>query len=127
MECHLILLSHLTKDTANNNALLQLDLISRILCLCDCAANSSNCGQVGEKAIIVDFRIEKQSLGYAKADIVDKFFEGNSEFHYTGLMAEAVKTPKDVKKYIIKKSLQQWRLLEAIERAKSDIDGVVNM
>ncbi|KAJ3000899.1 hypothetical protein HDV02_002362 [Globomyces sp. JEL0801] len=82
-DCHLVLLSNLTKDTANNNALLQLDLISRILCLHDCATNSSNCGQVGDTAMIVDFRIEKQSWGYIKADILDKFYEGNSEFHYS--------------------------------------------
>jgi hypothetical protein len=103
MDCHLALLSQLTKDTANNNALLQLDLISRILCLSDCATNSSNCGQVDGKAMIVDFRIEKQSLGYAKEDILDKFYEGNSEFHYTGLMEVAMKTPNAVKKDIIKK------------------------
>jgi hypothetical protein len=125
MDCHLALLSQLTKDTANNNALLQLDLISRILCLRDCATNSSNCGQVGEKAMIVDFRIEKQSWGYAKADILDKFYEGNSEFHYTGLMEVAVKTPNAVKKDIMKKSLQDWKLLESIERAELEIDGLV--
>ena len=125
MDCHLVLLSNLTKDTANNNALLQLDLISRILCLRDCATNSSNCGQVGEKAMIVDFIIEKQSWGYAKADVLDKFYEGNSEYHYTGLMEVAVKTPNAVKKDIMKKSLQDWRFLESIERAESDIDGLV--
>jgi len=77
-DCHLVLLSNLTKDTANNNALLQLDLISRILCLRDCATNSSNCGQVGETAMIFDFRIEKQLWSYVKADILEKFYEGNS-------------------------------------------------
>ncbi|KAJ1507951.1 hypothetical protein HMI54_003672 [Coelomomyces lativittatus] len=125
MDCHLVLLSNLTKDTANNNALLQLDLISRILCLCDCATNSSNCGQVDGKAMIVDFRIEKQSLGYVKEDILDKFYEGNSEFHYTGLMEAAVKTPKIVKKDIMEKSLQEWKFLESIERAELEIDGLV--
>ncbi|KAI8891754.1 hypothetical protein BC833DRAFT_613364 [Globomyces pollinis-pini] len=125
MDCHLVLLSNLTKDTADNNSLLQLDLISRILCLRDCATNSSNCGQVDGKAMIVDFRIEKQSLGYAKEDILDKFYEGNSEFHYTGLMEAAVKTANVVKKDIMKKSLQEWKLLESIERAKLEIDGLV--
>jgi len=120
-DCHLVLLSNLTKDTANNNALLQLDLISRILCLRDCATSSSNCGQVGETAMIVDFRIEKQSWGYVKADILDKFYEGNGEFHSSGLMATAVKTPHAVKMDIMKKSLQQWKLLESIEWAESEI------
>ncbi|MCX6116511.1 MAG: hypothetical protein NT027_03145 [Proteobacteria bacterium] len=124
-DCHLVLLSNLTKDTANNNALLQLDLISRILCLRDCATNSSNCGQVGETAMIVDFRIEKQSWGYVKADILDKFYEGNSEFHYSGLMATAVKTPHAVKMDIMKKSLQEWKLFESIEWAESEINGLV--
>jgi hypothetical protein len=124
-DCHLVLLSSLTKDTANNTALLQLDLISRILCLRDCTTNSSNCGQVGEKAMIVDFRIEKQSRGYTKPDILDKFCEGNSEFHYSGLMEAAVKTPNDVKMDIMKKSLQEWKLLENIERAGLEIAGLV--
>ena len=70
--------------------------------------------------MIVDFRIEKLSWGYAKADILDKFYEGNSEFHYTGLMEVAVKTPNAVKKDIMKKSLQDWKLLESIERVKLD-------
>lgn len=126
MDCHLVLLSNLTKDTVNNNALLQLDLISRILCLRDCATNSSNCGQVGEKAMIVDFRIEKQSWGYAKVDILDKFYEGNGEFHYTGLMEVAVQTPNAAKKDVMKKSLQDWNLVESIERTELDIEGLVN-
>jgi hypothetical protein len=104
----------LTKDTANNNALLQLDLISSILCLRDCSANSSNCGQVGEKAMIVDFRIEKQSPGYFIEDILDNFYEGNSEFHYSGLMETALKTTNAVKMDIMKKSLQDWKLLETM-------------
>ena len=124
-ECHLVLLSSLTKDTANNDALLQLDLISRILCLRDCTTNTSNCGQVGDKAMIVDFRIEKQSSGYDKADILDKFKEGNSEFHYCGLMETAVKTPHTVKMDIMKKSLDEWNLLECIERAESEINVLV--
>jgi hypothetical protein len=124
-DCHLVLLSSLTKDTANNTALLQLDLISRILCLRDCATNSSNCGQVGEKAMIVDFRIEKQSHGYAKPGILDKFYEGNSEFNYSGLMAAAVKTPNEVKLDVVKKSLQEWKLLDSIERAELEIDALV--
>jgi hypothetical protein len=124
-DCHLVLLSSLTKDTANNTALLQLDLISRILCLRDCTTNSSNCGQVGEKAMIVDFRIEKQSWGYAKSDILAKFCEGNSEFNYSGLMEAAVKTPNAVKMDIMKKSLQEWKLLESIERAGLEIAALV--
>ena len=76
MDCHLVLLSNLTKDTANNNDLLRLDLISRILCINDCATNSLNCGQVGEKAMIVDFRIEKQSMMLTEAIV----------FYYFGLV-----------------------------------------
>ncbi|KAI3655531.1 hypothetical protein MP638_007192 [Amoeboaphelidium occidentale] len=124
-DCCLTLLSNLTKETVNNTALLQLDLISRILCLRDCTTNSSNCGQVGDKAMIVDFRIEKLSWGYAKPDIVAKFCEGNSEFHYSGLMEAAVKTPKEVKMDIMKKSLQEWKLLESIERVGLEIVELV--
>jgi hypothetical protein len=58
-DCSLLLLSHMTKESANFKALVQLDSISRILCLSDCATNTSNCGQVDGKPMIVDFRIEK--------------------------------------------------------------------
>ena len=88
-DCHLVLLSNLTKDTANNNALLQLDLISRILCLRDCATNSSNCGQVCETAMIVDFRIEKQT----------SWISSTKETVNLIILATAVKTPHAVKLY----------------------------
>jgi hypothetical protein len=80
-DCHITLLSQLTKDTMNTKALVQLDLISRILCLRDCATNSSTCGQVDGKPMIVDFRIEKQSGGYFKSDILNMFYQGNGEFN----------------------------------------------
>lgn len=66
MDCHLVFLSNLTKDKANHNALLLLDLISRILWLRDCATNSSNCGQVDGKAMTVDFLIESNPWGILK-------------------------------------------------------------
>ena len=125
-DCHLVLLSSLTKYTANNTALLQLDLISRILCLRDCATNPSNCGQVGEKAMIVDFRIEKKSWGYAKPDILAELYQENSECHYSGLMEAAIKTPNALKIEIMKKSLLEWKLLESIERAELGISGLVS-
>jgi hypothetical protein len=75
--------------------------------------------------MIVDFRIEKQSWGYTKPDLLAKFCEGNGEFHYSGLMEAAVKTPNAVKMDIIKKSLQEWKLLESIERAELEIAGFV--
>jgi hypothetical protein len=34
-------------------------------------------------------------------------------------------TPNVVKKDIMKKSLQEWKLLESIERAELEIDGLV--
>ena len=91
-DCRLVLLSRLTKESANNKALLQLDLISRILCLRDCATNGSNCGQVDGRPMIVDFRIETQSGGYVKSDILDGFYHGNGEFNYSGLMAKSRKS-----------------------------------
>ena len=125
-DCELVLLSHLTNDTVINKALLQLDLISRILCLRDCATNSSNCGQVKGKAMIVDFRIENQPFGYAKPDILDNFYAGNGEYQYSGLMRAAVlDTPNAEKLVIMKDSLVEWNLLENIERAKMEIDELV--
>jgi hypothetical protein len=98
----------LTKDTMNTKALVQLDLISRIHCLRDCATNSSNCDQVDGMPMIVDFRIEKQSGGYFKSDILYKFYEG---FNYVGMMATAVGIPQEQKSLILRESLQEWKLL----------------
>ena len=120
-DCHLTLLSQLTKDTMNTKALVQLDLISRILCLRDCATNSSNCGQVNDKPMIVDFRIEKQSGGYFKPDILNKFYQGNGEFNYSGLMAEAVGIPQDQKSLFLRNSLQEWNLVEMIDKTASEM------
>ena len=71
--------------------------------------------------MIVDFRIENQA-DYVKQDILNKFYEGNSEFHYTGLMEAAVKTPDVAKLDIMKKSLQDWKLLENIEKVELEVD-----
>ncbi|KAI8913577.1 hypothetical protein EDD86DRAFT_231847 [Gorgonomyces haynaldii] len=124
-DCHLVLLSKLTKDTVSNDALLEMDLVSRILCLRDCTTNPSNCGQVSERAMVVDFRIEKQSHCYAKPDILHKFYDGNSEFEYSGLMAVAVKSPNSVKMEIMKKSLQKWNLLDSIDSAALEVAQLV--
>ena len=120
-DCHLTLLSQLTKETANRKALIQLDLICRILCLCDCTTNSSNCGQVDDKPMIVDFRIEKESSGYFKSGILEKFNEGNGEFNYVGLMASSIKIPKEEKLCILRESLQTWNLLDTIDRTMTDV------
>ena len=104
----------------STKALVQLDLISRILCLRDCTSNRSNCGQVGDKTMIVDFRIENQSCGYVKSDILDKFYEGNGECNYSGLMASAVGIPRERKLSILKESLHMWNLLENMDRAVSE-------
>lgn len=75
--------------------------------------------------MIVDFRIDKRPFGYAKPDILDKFYEGNSEFNYSGLMAAAVKMPNAEKLDIMKTSLQEWQLLDSIESTESEIAGLV--
>jgi hypothetical protein len=120
-DCHLTLLSELTMETAKMKSLVQLDLISRILCLRDCTTNSSNCGQVDGKPMIVDFRIEKQSCGYVKSDILNKFYEGNGEFQYSGLMELSVRIPKEEKLCILRESLQMWNLLESIDKIVSEM------
>ena len=107
-DCHLTLLSQLATETANMKALVQLDLISRILCLGDCVTNSSNCGQVNGKPMIVDFRIEKEYGGYVKSDILNKFYQGNGDFNDSKLMALTVSIPQQEKLCILKESLQMW-------------------
>ena len=75
--------------------------------------------------MIVDFLIETQSRDYFKADILEKFYEGDSEFHFSGLMTTAVKATRAVKMDVMKKSLPEWNLLESIEWAESEINGLV--
>ena len=104
----MILLSKLTPGTANINSLLQLHLVYCILCIRDCTSNPSNCGQVGDKPMIVDFRIKSQSSGYANSDVLDNFYKGGSEYIDGSLMQWAMKASIDVKKDILKKSLQEW-------------------
>ena len=123
-DCGLTLLSKLTRETANTKALVQLDLISRILCLRDCATNSSNCGQVKDKPMIVDFRIDNQR-GYVKPDLLEKFYQGNGEFNYLGWMREAVGIPQEEKLRILKESVQAWNLLENIDIAMSEIEKLI--
>jgi len=119
------LLSHLTLETFDSKALIQLDLVSRILCLRDCTTNGSNCGQVENKPMIIDFHIENQSNGYYKTDILDGFYLGNSEFNYLGLMKTATSLARDEKLEILKQSLKEWNLIQKIDRAKLEIDQLV--
>ena len=109
----------------NTKALVQLDLISRILCLRDCATNSSNCGQVNDEPMIVDFRIEKQSGGYFKSDILNKFYQGNGEFNYSGLMTEAVGIPQEQKSLFLRDSLQEWNLVEMIDNTALEMHPMI--
>ncbi|KAI9353769.1 hypothetical protein BDR26DRAFT_947644 [Obelidium mucronatum] len=120
-DCHLTLLSHLTKDTVNTKALVQLDLISRILCLCDCTTNSSNCGQLNGKPMIVDFCIKHQSGGYFKSDI----YQENTEFNYSELMAEAVGIPQEQRFLIVKGSLEEWNLVEVINETALEMHQMI--
>jgi hypothetical protein len=120
-DCKLVLLSNLTEKSASFKALIQLDLISRILCLRDCATNPSNCGQVDDKPMIVDFRIENQLAGYFKPDILDKFYQGNGEFHYVELMQSAIKIPNQEKFEIMKESLKEWDMEANIDEAVLEV------
>ena len=120
-DCQLTLLSDLTEKTANMKALLQLDLISRILCLQDCTSNPSNCGQVGDKPMIIDFRIETQQTGYLKSDLLDRFYAGNDEFNHVGLMGTAVKTTDQETLCVVRESLGEWNLLEKIKDSELKI------
>jgi hypothetical protein len=124
-DCHLTLLSDLTRDTMNTKALVQLDLISRILCIHDCATNAFNCGQVDGKPMIVDFRIDNQSNGYFKSDILNNFCQRNGGFNYFGLMAEAFGIPREQKLSILSDSLQEWNLLENIDRTVLEMRPII--
>ena len=106
----------------STKALVQLDLISRILCLRDCATNPSNCGQVNDKPMIVDFRIEKQSGGYVKSE---KFYQGNGEFNYSGLMVDAIGIPQEEKLCILRDSLKEWNLVETIDKTALEIQPLI--
>ena len=124
-EVSIQLLSQLTQESMNTKALIQLDLMSRILCLRDCTTNGSNCGLVHNKPMIIDFRIETQSQGYYKPDILDGFYGGNGEFNYLGLMKTATSLAPDEKLNILQQSLQEWNLIQKIDETKLEIDQLV--
>ena len=118
------MLSDLKAENANLRALLQLDLISRILCLRDCVTNSSNCGQLGENPIIVDFRIES-STSYFKRDILGDFHKGHGEFNYIGLMSDPVRSSTEVKLSVLHESLQKWNLNENLSKVEAEVDELI--
>jgi hypothetical protein len=124
-ECPITLLSKLYLDTYNLTALIQLDLISRILCIQDSTSNPDNCGQVGDKPMIIDFRIQSQN-SYVKSDILQRFYAGNGEFNYTGLMAQTIQLSQNEKLQILKQSLNDWNLLENISIVKQDVDQLIS-
>ncbi len=124
-ECHLVPLSKLSNESMNIKALVQLDLISRILCLQDCTTNSSNCGLVGDRPMIVDFGIETRSHGYFKSEILNGFFQGKGDFEYSGIMETVVGIPEREKRDILKASLREWILLENIEKTLLEVNAFV--
>eukprot|EP00128_Syssomonas_multiformis_P018239 Colp12_sorted_trinity150504_noHs@30848 len=127
-EAGLVLLSDIMDtavDSVKTTALLQLDLVSRLLCLRDCATNSSNCGLVGAKPVIVDFRILTQPFGYTKPKIVDGYMQGNGEFSYLGCMGVATSTSKQVKRDVALLSLAEWNLTVNIPKALAEVEAFV--
>jgi hypothetical protein len=75
--------------------------------------------------MIIDFRIEKQSHGYSKQDILEKFIEGNSEYNWTGLMTVAVNCSRDEKLEIMKKSLKEWDLVKNINDTQDVVKNLI--
>ena len=75
--------------------------------------------------MIVDFCIENQPGGYAKSDILNKFYQGNGEFNYSGLMALAIGIPQQEKLCILKESLQMWNLLENMDRTGLEMHRLI--
>eukprot|EP00842_Homolaphlyctis_polyrhiza_P001644 jgi/Hompol1/2480/HPOL_006010-RA len=120
-DANLTLLEHLDPSTASLTALLAMDLISRILCLSDCCDNTTNCGLVGDKPMIIDFRINPRNGGYSKPNILELFLSGNGEYNYLGLMRDAMKLSDEIKRGVVMQSLQAWDLLNNIDRAHSEI------
>lgn len=110
---------HNKPDSATFQALLQLDLIARILCLSDCTTNETNCGirKNGEPCII-DFRVLERN-DYNKDDIIERYIRGNGEYNYTRLMKEATSTESSVKMSIAKNALTRWSLDENIAKSKT--------
>lgn len=123
----LVLLSNLTSSSTPADALIQLDLISRLLCLRDCATNGGNCGLAGAQPIIVDFRVETQNGGYAKPDIAEMFLAGNGEFNYTGLMETIVQMEAAVKRRIAEEAMKKWNLLLNVDEAKTELVHLMNV
>eukprot|EP01041_Mallomonas_annulata_P011197 gene11197-23388_t len=111
--CDLVMLKDLTPETANTRALLQLDLLGRILVLKDCTTNWANCGQVDDRPMIVDFQvvpskwIRQRIFSFYKPDLLKEFLSGDIE--YPGQMKSAT-----------------WDLLTTVDKAFEEITEFVS-
>ena len=117
-DAQLILLRDITRENMNIEALLEMDLISRILCLSDCTTNETNCGMKGVQPVIIDFRIAMREQ-YSKDDIWERFVGGNSEYNYLKLMSEAAQADEGIKRQVATKALNKWSLRDKIQIAEN--------
>jgi hypothetical protein len=53
-----------------------------------------------------------------------KFYQGNEEFNYGGLMATAVGILQEQKSLILRDSLQEWKLVEMIDEIAMEMHPI---
>ena len=58
-------------------AFMKLPILPRMCFSGSLATNPSNCGQVNDKPMIVDFRIDSRYNGYGKSDILEAIYKGD--------------------------------------------------
>ena len=127
-EVPITLLNDLNKPgraTVDTTALLQLDLISRLLCLNDCTTNSTNCGQVGDKPMILDFRIRTRDH-YDQHEFLENFYSGNGVYNYVGFMKSATEQDPDKKLSVLQESLREWNIVEALNKVQGQVNQLVH-
>jgi hypothetical protein len=72
--------------------------------------------------MIVDFRIKTRSGGYFNSDIVDQFYAENGDSYQSLRMILALRIPQDEKERILRESLQEWNLLDNIDKTLLEMD-----
>ena len=121
-------LANLPNNSINYPALVEIDLISRILCLSDKTTQTSNVGLVNNEAMIIDFRINSRTT-FVQSDIVSKYFNSEYNFKDDSLMNIAMNISEKDKITIAKNSLSKWNLLtklyEVLKEFKEAMENVL--
>lgn len=99
------------------NELLKVDFISRLLMLDDVSTSIDNVGMAGEKAYIVDFRIQEWA-SYVSINILQNYLDSDGYLKYIGPMKEIKNIDRDRKISVMHQSIGEWNILSNMKHSQ---------